>query len=74
MTYVEDMSKPQRIDPFVSGEVEVKVDAATSRILMQRIKSAAEGRTVSATAARERIQKWLSAFKIQERRNHVACP
>ena len=32
----------------------------TSRILKQRIKSAAEGRTVSASAARKRIQRWLS--------------
>ncbi len=58
--YVEDMSKPERIDPFVSSEAEVRVDAATSRILKQRIKSAGEGRTVSATAARERIHRWLS--------------
>jgi hypothetical protein len=58
--YVEDMSKRQRINPFVSGEAEVKVDAATRRILKQRIKSATEGRTVSATAAREHIHKWLS--------------
>ncbi len=49
------MNKPQRNDPFVSSEAEVKVDAATSRILAQRIKSANEGRTVSAKAARERI-------------------
>ena len=54
------MSKPQRLDPFVSDEAEVKVDAATSRILKQRIRSAAPGRTVSATAARNRIHKWLS--------------
>ena len=54
------MSKAQSIDPFVSIEAEVKIDAATSRILKQRIKSAAEGRTISATAARQRIQRWLS--------------
>jgi hypothetical protein len=60
LIYVEDMSKPERIDPLVSSETEVKVDAATSRILKQRIKSASEGRTVSATAARDRIQGWLS--------------
>jgi hypothetical protein len=54
------MSKPERVDPFVSNEAEVKVDAATSRILTQRIKSASEGRTVSATAARQRIHRWLS--------------
>ena len=54
------MNKPQRIDPFVSSEAEVKVDAATSRILKQRIKSASEGRTVSAKAARQRIHRWFS--------------
>jgi hypothetical protein len=53
------MSKPQGIDPFVSAEAEVKVDAATSRILKQRIKSASAGRTVSAKAARQRIRNWL---------------
>jgi hypothetical protein len=58
--YVEDMSKPQRVDPFVSSEAEAKIDAATSRTLKQRIKSAGEGRTVSAKAARERIHRWLS--------------
>ena len=60
VVYVEDVSKPQPIDPFVSGEAEVRVDAATSRILKQRIKSASEGSTVSAKTARERIHKWLS--------------
>jgi hypothetical protein len=60
VVYLEAMSKSQRIDPFVSSEAEVKVDAATSRILRRRIKSASEGRTVSATAARQRIQRWLS--------------
>ena len=54
------MSKPQHVDPFVSSEAEVKVDAATSRLLKQRIKSASEGRTVSAKAARQRIHRWLS--------------
>lgn len=58
--YFEDMNKPQRNDPFISSEAEVKVDAATSRILKQRIKSAGEGRTLSAKAARERIHGWLS--------------
>ena len=54
------MSKARRVDPFVSVEAEVTVDGATSRILKQRIKSAAKGRTVSATAARRRIDRWLS--------------
>jgi hypothetical protein len=54
------MSKPQRVDPFVSTDAEVKVDAATSRILRERVKTAAEGRTVSASTARQRLHRWLS--------------
>jgi hypothetical protein len=54
------MSKLQRVDPFVSTEPQVEVDAATSRVLKQRIKTAAEGRLVSPKSARERIQRWLS--------------
>jgi hypothetical protein len=68
VVYVEDMNKAQRIDPFVSDEAEVKVDAATSRLLKQRIKSAAEGRTVSAKAARQRIHRWLSKSSITKTR------
>jgi hypothetical protein len=54
------MSKPQRVDPFVSKEPEIEVDAATSRLLKHRVKTANEGRLVSAKAARQRIQRWLS--------------
>ena len=36
------MSKLRRIDPFASSDAELKVDAATSRLLKQRIKSASE--------------------------------
>jgi hypothetical protein len=58
--YVRSMNKPQRVDPFVSNEPEVEVDATTHRILKQRMKTAEEGRLVSPKAARERIQRWLS--------------
>ena len=61
VAYVKGMGKPQRVDPFVSREPEVEVDAATSRILKQRIKTTDEGRLVSAKAARRRIQRWLSS-------------
>lgn len=57
---MKGMSKPQRIDPFVSSEAEVKVDASTNRVLKQRVKSADDGRVVSAAAARQRIHRWLS--------------
>jgi hypothetical protein len=54
------MSKPLPADPFVSSETEVSVDAATSRILKQRVKTAEAGRLVPSKAASERIQSWLS--------------
>jgi hypothetical protein len=62
------MGKPQRVDPFVSNEREVEVDAATSRLLKQRIKTAEEGRLLSAKAARKRIQRWLSKSSITKTR------
>ena len=56
-----DVSKPQRADPFVSNEPVVEVDAATSRVLRQRVKTAVEGRLFPPPkSARERIQRWLS--------------
>jgi hypothetical protein len=58
--YGENVSKPQRVDPFVSNEPEIEVDDATSRILKQRAKTADEGRVVPAKTARQRIQKWFS--------------
>ena len=58
------MSSARSVDPFVSSEAEVAVDAATSRILKQRVKTAAEGRTVSPKAARQRIRRWLSKSSI----------
>ena len=46
------MGKVKSIDPFVSSEPEVEVDAATSRILKQRMKTADQGRLVPAKEAR----------------------
>ena len=42
------MGKLQSIDAFVCNEPEVEVDAETSRILKQRMRTADEGRLVSA--------------------------
>jgi predicted transcriptional regulator len=42
------------------GKPEVEIDAETSRILEQRMRTADEGRLVSAEEARRRIQQWLS--------------
>jgi hypothetical protein len=54
------MAKVRTIDPFVCSEPAVEITPATSRVLKQRIKTANEGRLVSAEKARQRIQKWLS--------------
>jgi hypothetical protein len=54
------MAKAKSIDPFVCNEPAVQISSATNRILKQRIKTADEGRLVSAEKARQRIQKWLS--------------
>jgi hypothetical protein len=56
--YCESVTKS--IDPFVCDEPAVEISAATSRILKQRMKSADEGRLVSAEKARQRMQQWLS--------------
>jgi hypothetical protein len=54
------MAKTRNVDPFVSNEPAVEISPAISRILKQRMKTADEGRLVSAEKARQRIQKWLS--------------
>ena len=54
------MAKGKSIDPFVCNEPEVEIDSTTSRILKQRMKTAAEGRLVPAEQARQRIKQWLS--------------
>ena len=48
------------IDPFVSTEPEVELDAETARVIEDRIKSADAGRVVTADEARRRVQQWLS--------------
>jgi predicted transcriptional regulator len=54
------MGKPQKREAFVCSEPEVEVDAETSRVLDQRMRTADEGRLVSSEEARRRIQQWLS--------------
>jgi hypothetical protein len=62
------MAKAKNIDPFVCDEPEVEIDSATSRILKQRIKTADEGRLVSAEQARQRIKLWLSKSSTTKKR------
>jgi hypothetical protein len=58
--YCEGMPKAKSADPFVCNEPAVETSAATSRILKQRMRTADQGRLVSAEKARKRIQQWLS--------------
>jgi hypothetical protein len=62
------MVKAESIDPFVCSEPAVEISPATSRILKQRMKTANEGRLVSAAKARQRIQQWLSKSSITKTR------
>jgi predicted transcriptional regulator len=54
------MSKPESIDPFVSTEEEVEVDAETAAAIERGMKAGDEGRFVSLDEARERMKQWLS--------------
>src|SRR6266446_1266988 len=58
--YCESMEKTKNIDPFVCNKPAVEVTLATSRILKQRMKTADEGRLVTAEKARQQIRQWLS--------------
>jgi hypothetical protein len=61
------MAKAPIVDPFVCDTPEMEIDPATSRILKQRLKTAGEGRLVSAGQARERIKLWLSKSTITKK-------
>ena len=54
------MNKAQILDPFISNEPEIEVDAETSLILDERMKLADEGHLVTAEAARQHIKEWFS--------------
>jgi hypothetical protein len=54
------MAKAKNSDPFICNGPAVQVSPATNRLLKQRMKTADDGRLVSAEKARERIQEWLS--------------
>jgi len=55
-------------DPFVLDESEAEVDAVTSRILEECVKSADAGRVVPAEQARQRLQEWLSGSSTRKAR------
>jgi len=54
------MANPERIDPFVSTEDEVEVDAETASAIQRGIEDADAGRVITLEEARERMHQWLS--------------
>ncbi|MGA8026179.1 MAG: hypothetical protein WB992_03480 [Bryobacteraceae bacterium] len=60
MSYLQSMANPERIDPFVSTEEEVEVDAETAAAIQRGIEDAEAGRVISLEKARERMHQWIS--------------
>ena len=65
------MAKGKSNDPFVSSELPIEVGPATSRVLKQRMKTADQGRLISAEKARQRMQEWLSKSSTTQTRQPI---
>jgi predicted transcriptional regulator len=64
------MADLKSIDPFVSSEEEVKMDAETAAAIERGIRAADEGKVVSNDEVRKLIPQWISKFSTPSRR----CP
>jgi predicted transcriptional regulator len=58
----EGMAELKNIDPFVSTEREVEVDAETAAAIEEGLKDANEGRVVPASEVHKLIPQWISRF------------
>ena len=62
------MADLKSIDPFVSTEKAVEVDAETAAAIDRGIRAADEGRVVSSDEVRKLIPEWISKFSTPSRR------
>ncbi len=67
------MADGKAIDPLVSSEPEVEVDAETAAI-ERAIRAADQGRIVSAEEVRKLIPQWISTFAIPNPQPMVKIP
>jgi predicted transcriptional regulator len=65
--YDMNMADSKTIDPFISAEEEVEVDAATAAAIDRGIQAADEGRVVSSEEVRKLIPNWISKFSTPNR-------
>jgi predicted transcriptional regulator len=62
------MADLKSLDPFVSTEEEVEVDAETAAAIERGIQAADEGKVVSNDEVRKLTREWISKFSTSSRR------
>jgi predicted transcriptional regulator len=62
------MADLKSIDPFVSTDEEIEVDAETTAAIERGIRAADEGKVVSNDEVRKLIPQWISKFSTPSRR------
>ena len=63
------MADGKAVDPLVSAEREVEVDAETAASIERGIRAADEGRVVPAEKVRKLIPQWISKLSTRNRRS-----
>ncbi len=61
------MAGNKSIDPLVSTEKEVEVDAETAAAIERGIRAADEGRVVPSEEVRKLVPQWISKFSTPKR-------
>src|SRR5262249_52412635 len=65
--YAVGMIDPNTVDPFVSTEKEIEVDAKTAAAIEKGIEAADEVRVVSNEKVRKLVPEWISKFSTPNR-------